>query len=540
MILLTLVIFTAATAEIEGDWTAVQRDVLIPLDLESSSLEIQSNTGLEIGPDKWLDVKFYTQDKYYIGGVDINFNFTLRWRIYNCNSEGVPLYKNFPVNPPTAIDKTWKITLERIGEIKVRIYCNGVEVLDVLLSETCTQADWRDYWRKDVKWIYFGWDTVSNYYRAVELPGIWTAVKPAVDLETTPLEIKTNSTLGSEDKVDVYFYTSRGDYAGRVWIYFLSNPQFGLGDCSSSLNNFPTNLPAAVDKVWRISLNRTSGIRLQIHCNEDEVLNYLLSDGTCDNSNWRDYWTRDVERIGFASDDTASDYYRLYQHHQGNWTAVKSAVDLETTPLEIKTNSTIGSEDKIDLRFYNSQGEYAGGIMITLSSPSKYYLNWCSPSQTSFLNNLPAAVDKVWRISLNKTSGIRLQIHCNKVEVLIFLLSDGTCGRKNWRDYWTRDVERIAFSSDDSASDFYRRFKPGCTGLKAEWIETITTNTKFPVDPGTVVEVTCSESRAINNGSSQLTCASGTRFTFRIEPNCTDLGIDAWGGKSVKLISQEP
>ncbi|KAL5263940.1 hypothetical protein ACHWQZ_G005132 [Mnemiopsis leidyi] len=350
--------------------------------------------------------------------------------------------------------------------------------------------------------------------------GNWTAVKPAVDLETTPLEIKTNSTLGCRDEVYVYFYNSQGEYAGAVWISFTSTPQYGLGWCSS-FTNFTSNLPAAVDKVWRISLTRTSGIRLQIHCNDVEVVNTLLSDDTC-YSYWREYWSRDVEKIAFPEYDTASDYYRLYQQGEGNWTAVRPAVDLETTLLEIKTNSTLESGDRVDVWFYNSQGEDAGGVRIYFSSTSQYYLYRCS-LWTNFTSNLPAAVEKVWRISLNKTSGIRLQIHCNDVEVVNTLLSDDTCGDSYWREYWSRDVEKIAFSRDDTASVYYRRFKPGCTGLKAAWTGTMATTTKFPVDPGTVVEVTCSDTGTFNNGSSQVTCASATQFTYQIEPLCIDL-----------------
>ena len=147
--------------------------------------------------------------------------------------------------------------------------------------------------------------------------GNWTAVKPAVDLEATPLEIKTNSAQGSTDKVAVYFYNSQGDEAGGVWIYF-STPQYGLTNlCCSSWTNFPRTLPTAVDKVWRISLTRTAGIRLQIHCNDVEVLNLILSNERCNSYNWRYnwryYWTRDVEKIGFSQHDTASDFYRPYQ-----------------------------------------------------------------------------------------------------------------------------------------------------------------------------------------------------------------------------------
>ena len=141
----------------------------------------------------------------------------------------------------------------------------------------------------------------------------WTAVQRSSliphDLENTPLEIKTDSTLGSGDTVDVWFRTTQGVYAGVV-ISFSSTPQYWLSYCSTSRTNFPSNLPSEVDKIWRITLDRTAGIRLKIHCNGVEVLNVLISDNTCYRSDWRKYWSRDVEKIKFPSYDTASEYYR--------------------------------------------------------------------------------------------------------------------------------------------------------------------------------------------------------------------------------------
>ena len=47
------------------------------------------------------------------------------------------------------------------------------------------------------------------------------------------------------------------------------------------------------------------------------------------------------------------------------------------------------------------------------------------------------------------------------------------------------------------------------------------TSTQFPVDSGTVVEVTCSYSDAVNEGSSEVTCTTGKIYTFSKEPSCT-------------------
>ena len=62
----------------------------------------------------------------------------------------------------------------------------------------------------------------------------------------------------------------------------------------------------------------------------------------------------------------------------------------------------------------------------------------------------------------------------------------------------------------------------GCTGLKAEWRGT--TTTQFPVVPGTVVEVSCTYSGALKKGSNKVTCTSGTEFTHSTEPSCSELG----------------
>ena len=51
------------------------------------------------------------------------------------------------------------------------------------------------------------------------------------------------------------------------------------------------------------------------------------------------------------------------------------------------------------------------------------------------------------------------------------------------------------------------------------------TATTFPVDSGTVVELTCLYSGAENEGSSQVTCTSGTSFTHVTEPNCEVPGM---------------
>ena len=140
------------------------------------------------------------------------------------------------------------------------------------------------------------------------------------------------------------------------------------------------------------------------------------------------------------------------------------SLDIESTPLEIKTASASGSEDKLLLFFYNTEGEYAGGLKIYFSSTPQYQIDGCSASSTrsDFSTSLSTAASKVWRVALSRTSEeIRLEVHCNEVLVLSTLISGTTCAKSDWATPWNRDVEKIKFGNWDSASDLYRPYLQG-------------------------------------------------------------------------------
>ncbi|KAL5252523.1 hypothetical protein ACHWQZ_G015337 [Mnemiopsis leidyi] len=197
--------------------------------------------------------------------------------------------------------------------------------------------------------------------------------------------------------------------------------------------------------------------------------------------------------------------------------------DLENFPLQLKTDSLVGNGDMVNVRLYSPQGESAGGVFFYFHASPQYYLNHCNISWTNFPTALPSEKDKVWTITLSRISGeIRVVVNCNDIEVLNVVLSSSTCTDNTWRTYWSRDVDKIYFHpTADKASDYYRPAPQSCTGLKTEWTSTIKTSTQFPVDPGTVVEVTCSNPDAVNEGSSEVTCTGATDYAFSIEPSCS-------------------
>ena len=136
--------------------------------------------------------------------------------------------------------------------------------------------------------------------------------------------------------------------------------------------------------------------------------------------------------------------------------------DLESTPLEIKTDSVLGSNDIISLHFRSSDEKYSG-LVIHFSSTPDLWISFCSTEKMNFATALPSAKDKVWRITLIKETGIRLQIHCNEVEVFDLIMSNSSCGDSKWSKNWGGDIVIVQFpggDSGDTASDFYRP-KPG-------------------------------------------------------------------------------
>eukprot|EP00116_Pleurobrachia_bachei_P010453 sb/3470715/ len=137
------------------------------------------------------------------------------------------------------------------------------------------------------------------------------------------------------------------------------------------------------------------------------------------------------------------------------WTAVNRDVilpwDLEETSLQIKTNSTLGSDDMIWVRMYDKDGGYISIVGVKFSSTMQYWIHACTSNYTHLPVQPPEEVDKIWEIEKTDTA---LIITCNDVEVLDYQFansSDSRCVPKLDGDV----VEQIEFSSTyDTASDF--------------------------------------------------------------------------------------
>ena len=50
-------------------------------------------------------------------------------------------------------------------------------------------------------------------------------------------------------------------------------------------------------------------IRLVVYCDDNKVLDVMLSDTYCDIDDWSAAWSGDMKKIYFPDEDTASDFY---------------------------------------------------------------------------------------------------------------------------------------------------------------------------------------------------------------------------------------
>ena len=129
------------------------------------------------------------------------------------------------------------------------------------------------------------------------------------DLENYPLELKIEGS--SVHYID--FFASDEQYAGGI-VSDLSRT-YRIVYCNNINFDFPTTLPIDPIKVWRLTLIRNKEIRLQMHCNEDMVVDFLISNSSCPDyphEKWNRYWKRKVANI--IPEYNSNTSYAYYRH----------------------------------------------------------------------------------------------------------------------------------------------------------------------------------------------------------------------------------
>ena len=153
-----------------------------------------------------------------------------------------------------------------------------------------------------------------NYFFSDWIP-VGVNAKIDYDFENSPLRIKTDSSIGSNNKVSVMFSpSSDNSNIGKIAIQLLNEPKYRIEKCLTAWTKFSTTLPADDNRVWTLTkTSQPAGIT--IDCNDKEILNFKFSEETCTGhkTNWMNFWGKEMKKINFQG-DTASDFY---QHPPG-------------------------------------------------------------------------------------------------------------------------------------------------------------------------------------------------------------------------------
>ena len=141
----------------------MQRNVLIAHNLDTTPLLIKTNSVVGSRDFMALTINNDTSSD----SIYFNFRSPPQYFIrHSCQKTN----KNFPSSTtlPSEVNKVWKIT--KLPGPRITLHCNGLLVLDIKMSKTCSEST---FWITNVKTLKFNpKDKASDYYKpGTPLPG---------------------------------------------------------------------------------------------------------------------------------------------------------------------------------------------------------------------------------------------------------------------------------------------------------------------------------------------------------------------------------
>ena len=156
-----------------SEWTEVERNTFVNLDLETQELQIKSDSKLDT--NEIITVDLYAGTSYE-SFFSIGFKETVKFAIGYCSIAQQRVYEwlDFEIEPTSEINKIWRIK-EKSDHSELYIYCNDVLVLTYVYADSPHQPGCVDNTGKpDVTAIQFYVetdgslsDTASDFYRVV-------------------------------------------------------------------------------------------------------------------------------------------------------------------------------------------------------------------------------------------------------------------------------------------------------------------------------------------------------------------------------------
>ena len=138
--------------------------------------------------------------------------------------------------------------------------------------------------------------------------------------------------------------------------------------------------------------------------------------------------------------------------------------DLESTPLQVFTDSEIGSEDSVWIQFANTNKAAVVGFVVKFNSNPYYSIGYCVANVQIPFNKLGADKNRIWTIE--KDSNTRVKLYCNGAQIAD--IDTQASMSAECRQLWAVDFAGMRFidgtdndKDKDTASDFFTEYKIG-------------------------------------------------------------------------------
>ncbi|XP_063685834.1 uncharacterized protein LOC134819681 [Bolinopsis microptera] len=172
-------------------------------------------------------------------------------------------------------------------------------------------------------------DTVKSeiQWKTVLLDAMGSQGQTAIphSFERTAIQIKTDLNDYKKNnrnaKLIVDFYAGKEKQGGLI-VNLIQDQQdtYKINNCQTGLTPFPANMPSTeTAKLWSILVTTGAQPSIKVQVNGVEVINLLISDDTCAYSNWKNYWTEEIDLLGFNSWQGGFSGYHLDSCYWGHY-----------------------------------------------------------------------------------------------------------------------------------------------------------------------------------------------------------------------------
>ena len=481
------------TPEEADGWLKPLGDTHYDIDSTKGPLQIVTNT--PSGTRRYIQVEFWTETGV-IGSLHVRFEHQPWYQISYCQANQMKFH-----NLPESHNKVWTIV---ITPGSFTVYCNTVEVINAVFTDK--EDDFcKEKWPLKIAQIRFSRHHVatSDYYRQLPvesctgLPSYWNSIVSTSAQFPVSNGEKITLTETCQDG-SRFFGSTEVTCLTKTMFSFTRSPQcLTGGECTElypGWNFLETDTEFPVPTGTVVDVTCYDGLQIsgstQITCYDATIYLYSGEAPLCTPEE-ADGW---LKPLG----DTHYD------------------IDLTQGPLQIVTNTPSGTRRYIQVEFW-TETEVIGALHVRFEHQPWYQLSYCDWSLVVF-ENLPESPNKVWTIVPTQES---FTVYCNNIQVINIVFTD----RKDdfCKEKWPLNITRIRFSRHHVAtSDFYRQ-QPveSCTGLPSYWSSIVTTSAQFPVSNGEVISLTeTCQGETKYFGSTEVTCLTGTTFSFSKSPEC--------------------